>query len=102
MATIRRRCRRASSKTGICRGPAATMRIDLLLMRGFSWGRASACAPVSTDEVPRKLKPAPHGVKPQTLSIGRIRGRRIALSVSEGTLLPEPRPLADAQGYPEY
>src|SRR6185503_21316333 len=28
--------------------------------------------------------------------------RRITLSVSEGTVLPEPRPLAYAQGYPEY
>ena len=27
-------------------------------------------------------------------------GRRITLSVSEGTVSPEPRPLADAQGYP--
>ena len=40
--------------------------------------------------------------KPQTVSISRIQRRRIALSVSEGTVWPEPRPLADAQGYSEY
>jgi hypothetical protein len=44
----------------------------------------------------------PRMAAPQTVSIGRIRWPRIALSVSEGTLSPEPHPLADAQGYPEY
>jgi len=38
--------------------------------------------------------------KPQTLSINCIRPQRITLSVSEGTVSLEPRPLADAQGYP--
>jgi len=53
----------------------------------------------------RRLQPglaAPHSGKPQTVSISRIPRRRITLSVSEGTVWPEPRPLADAQGYSEY
>src|SRR5207245_8205080 len=53
----------------------------------------------------RRLQPrlaAPHSGKPQTVSISRIPRRRITLSVSEGTVLPEPRPLADAQGYSAY
>jgi len=47
-------------------------------------------------------QPCPHSGKPQTESVSCIPRRRITLSVSEGTVWPEPRPLADAQGYPEY
>ena len=34
--------------------------------------------------------------------VTRILRRRITLSVSEGTVWPEPRPLADAEGYSGY
>ena len=49
------------------------------------------------EQVVNSCKPAPHSGKPQTVSISRIPRRRITLSVSEGTVWPEPRPLADAQ-----